>query len=275
MALVRSVCVKEDASQDQLEYYRDRIISARKMKNILEARVYLSKAIRHTRPFSMHGNLTRNLTQLELGLMEAINSYQKVAMERQLLNTALQKSIQSTLLYMSGKNFFNNTNLNYVEYFVGQQMKRMLLLSDSLPQLKEETDEQYMKILSLRKKQISLYGDNYKKIQETEKTTTEDDTADLKIRLQKKIDQINLVALLISLIIGHNLGHPKSRDLILLALKWRTRRTFEYYKKKCNVERESWWARFLPTKFWLILHSGQSQITTKFFHFFKIYNILK
>lgn len=232
MALVRSVTVSqtEDVLRQNVDFYQDRIVLARKMKKLLQTRLYLSRTIHEarTRP-SLHANLTK----LELGLMEATNGYLKLVMERQLLNTAIQKSIQSTILYAGNKNFFSHSNLNVLEASVAEQMKRMVGLSRNLRSLKEATDRQCLEIKATREKLASRFGVHADKLQAATQSSFSD--PDLTSRMQKKIKNINLLATLMSTFVAvAATADPRAVELVQLVRKWRTPRSFEYFKAKCT-----------------------------------------
>lgn len=233
MALVRSTIISqsEDALRENFDFYQDRIVLAKKMKKLLQTRLYLSRTIQEacTRP-SLHANLTK----LELGLMEATNSYLKLIMERQLMSVAIQKSIHSTILHAGNKNLFAHSNLNLIEASVAEQMKRMMRLSRDLRSLKETTDRQCMEIKTTREKLASRFSLHSEKLQGVTQSSFSD--PDLMNKMHKKIKNTNLLATLMTAFVAQNAtaGDPRVIELMQVVRKWRTPRTFEYFKAKCT-----------------------------------------
>ncbi|XKL63894.1 hypothetical protein PGB90_006258 [Kerria lacca] len=231
MALVKStISINDDELKENIDYYQNRIVLAKKMKKLLEMRLYLVKSCNNCSFPGMRGNLTK----LELGLTEAINSFHKIVMEHQILNLALQKSIQSTLLHVSRKNLFRNHNLNYLENYVVEQMRNMVTYSETLREFKNITDRQYIENLEQKNNLASKFTYALEKLNQNQ-SSTKLVNLEAKKKMQKKIDNLNKLSTLISLIVGRSKCEPSVKNsLLLLSLKWRTPRSFEYYLRLIN-----------------------------------------
>lgn len=233
MALVRSTIVSqtEDVLRENVDFYRERIILAKKMKKLLQTRLYLSRSIQEARS---RPSLHANLTKLELGLMEATNGYLKLVTERQLLNIAIQKSIQSTILHVGNKNLFGHASLNLIEANVAEQMKRMIGFSRQLRSLKETTDRQCLEIKKMREILSSRFGAQSERLLAATRPPAAD--AALTNKMRKKIKNVNLLSTLMSAFVAQNTAFddPRLVELIILVRKWRAPRSFEYYKTKCT-----------------------------------------
>lgn len=240
MALMKSIIADDEKLQENLEYYVMRIIKANEMKKMCNVRLYLVKARNAKQSYLSHVKDTPQniqVTKLEIGLMEAVETLQKVVMDRQLLHIALQKCIQSTMLYVSQKCLFGSTRLNYIERYVAKQMKDMLVTSDKLCELKEVYDKQVNDIFNNENALNGRIVYQQNRIKQTHNLNIVESRKNQCSALHKKIHDINNLRIIIGILVSRNckyLGTENGKKIINEAIKWRTPRSFTYYKNLCS-----------------------------------------
>lgn len=241
MALIRTtIATDDDEFQEDLKYYKDRIVLANEMKKMMGTRLYLLKAGNSKPSYAaLMKDTPHNIqvTKLELGLMEAVDTFHKVVMDRQLLHIALQKCVQSTMLYVSPKNLWSASRRNYIERCVAEQMKSMLTNSNTMCSLKQSNDEQVCAILDYEERLMGRVAYQQDKVKQTGDTNMSDDEVTQMNTIRKKIDGINKMSTFITTLVSihcKSLDYESGRKLIVEASKWRTPRTLTYYKNLCR-----------------------------------------
>lgn len=206
------------------------------MKRLMTTRLHLAKASASKRVLQLPHN---DITQLERDLMEVRRILLKLSMHRQILNTALQKSIQSTLLHHVSRNLFTVKKLNYIEDSVEQQMKLMMETSKLIRSQKEEINLQSTEILRLEEKLLGRRIAQHERLSQLAESSTSLEKSNKVKSVQKTINSINKLSSLLTILAMKFLGDSdgvnavdEKLQILKLATKWRTPRSIKYYESK-------------------------------------------
>lgn len=229
MSLVRTgVNTTNIDENESIQFHRVKIVAAKETLRLLRIRLHLLKASN----CQTQRELLSDLTRLEHALSLAVHEMQKVVTKRHMVQLALERSIFSTLLYISEKKFFNRVGLNDIEQCIADNLKAMSSQVHTLQDKKKIFDVQSKK-MTVCKDELANVVDAITYKLDDQRSLESDEIR--RQRMAKKCDNINMLRSFFSALVA---AQPMEDCKLLLPLvwKWRTHRSYEYYQKRISNE---------------------------------------